>query len=685
MKMSTNPRLLKDVLTLYRSTFNALKELIDNSIQAKATQICINLKPSDCDSDSIEFHPINAIEVKDNGIGVPFSLFKDSIMEIATENKTEGQGVGRFGALQIGKEMKIETSAFDTSSNKTTITSVTINASSLSSKDLQQIEFPIETEEIEGTARSYYNVSILDLYSNSQDKIKKKNKLSEEFASVETFKQALFENYTFDIFEDRVQFIVNGEKLRREQFLLDTPRFRSCTIKCSDGKEHKISLYFYKVNLKSADINVFFQADVDGLKTSIARYSYVSPWHTSDAGAWYVLVESDLITNDMISDFALTDFGHDSKAIQESIRSTIDDFFKADNRKFLSFIERLKADKYYPYKRGNNVPMPLEEVVFNHTAYIIENNQKLLETSNQARTVIYPMVKRLIEDGNTEFLYREILKLSDETRSKFKDLLIKTDLDDVVEFSSSVAEHIDFLNYLHQLCYGDISDWLKERSQLHKIVKEQLWLFGEEYTASTKLWSDTSLERNLGELHTKYFSYQPSVEDENLIAECKEKDRDITDLFFYNKKQTGYGRSEVMIVELKAPSCAIADKEILQIERYRNDIINSAAYPKDKVTYKIILISSRLTESAKIKVDSSQSWGNSEDPFLYSVYNLHGYEIKLYIMQWSELIEINRKKLSYLSETLNIKAVDAGEKFQKEYPNLLDEKSRNRLNLRALK
>lgn len=38
MKMSTNPRLLKDVLTLYRSTFNALKELIDNSIQAKATQ-----------------------------------------------------------------------------------------------------------------------------------------------------------------------------------------------------------------------------------------------------------------------------------------------------------------------------------------------------------------------------------------------------------------------------------------------------------------------------------------------------------------------------------------------------------------------------------------------------------------------------------------------------------------------
>lgn len=684
MKMSTNPRLLKDVLTLYRSTFYALKELIDNSIQAKATQIIINLLPSDCDKDSIEYNPVNSIEVKDNGIGVPLSQFKNSVMEIATQSKAEGKGVGRFGALQIGKEMRIETSAFDPMVKKTTVTSVTISANALSSKDLQEIEFPIETEELSGNHNSYYNVFISDLYSNSQEKIKKKNKLSDEFLSTDTLSQALFENYTFEIFEKRVQFVVNGTSLKREQFLLATPRTKPITITCSDGVEHTVNLLFYKVNLKIPEINVFFQAEIAGLKSSIARFSYTSPWHTPDAGSWYVLVESDLITTDMISDFALSDFGNDSKTIQDSIRNAIDEFFKADNRKFLSFIERLKADKSYPYVANEDV-LSLEEVVFGHTAYIIENNHKLLENSNSARTVIYPMVKRLIEDGNTEFLYGEILKLSDESRNNFKELLIKTDLDDVVEFSSSVADHNTFLNRLHQLCYGDISVWLKERSQLHKIVKEQLWLFGEEYTSSTKLWSDTSLEHNLEELHKKYFSYQPSTQDENLIEECKKEDRDITDLFFYNKKHTGYGRSEVMIVELKAPSCAIADKEILQIERYRNDIISSAAYPKEKVTYKIILISSKLTSSAKIKVESATSWSNPEDPFLYSVYNQHGYDIKLYIMQWSELIEINRKKLSYMSETLNVKAEDAGEMFLKEYPKLLDEKSRNRLNQRALK
>lgn len=684
MKMSTNSRLLKDVLTLYKSTFFALKELIDNSIQARATQICINLKPSDCDPDSVEYHPINVIEVNDNGTGVPLSLFKDSVMEIATQNKVEGKGVGRFGALQIGKEMRIETSAFDPASKKMTITSVSINANSLSSKDLQQIEFPIETEEVEELSESYYKVSILDLYSNSQDKIKKKNKLSEEFATVESFKQALFENYTFDIFENRVRFLVNGEQLHREQFVLETPRFKSCMVSCSDGVEHEIKMYFYRVNLKSADINVFFQGEVAGVKSSIARYSYVCPWHTSDAGAWYILVESDLITNDMVSDFAIADFGNDAKIVQESIRSAIDDFFKADNRRFLGFIERLKADTYYPYEKGKS-ESTLEEMVFNHTAYIIENNQKLLETSNQARIVIYPMVKRLIEDGNTEFLYEKILKLSDDGREKFRNLLCQTELSDVVEFTSSVARHTKFLDFLYELCYGDISKRLKERKQLHQIVKSELWLFGEQYTNTTQLWSDKNLENNLMQLHTEHFSYEPTEAEENIIAECKDKNHDITDLFFYNKVKLGSGRSEVIIVELKAPSCAIAEKEIAQIERYRRDIINSSAYPRDKVEYKIILISSRITDNARIKLQGAPTWNNPDDPFLYSTYNHNGWSIKLYVMEWSELIDINRQKLSYLSESLNVKIEDAGEVFKREYPHLLDEKSRNRLNQRALK
>lgn len=685
MKMSTNPRLLKDVLTLYKSTFFALKELIDNSLQAKAKRIEINLLPSSCSEDSLNYRRIESIEVIDDGEGVPFSSFENCIMQIATENKNEGKGVGRFGALQIGKEVRIETVAYDTLLSKHTRTVLVMSGDNiLSANNLQNIDFPIEKEELNVTCSSYYRVLITDLYHNCQDKLKKKNKLSKEFISIESFKQSLFESYPFDIFEGITHFIVNGDRLTREQFLLDTPHVIRKKIDSSDGHKHKISLYFYKVNLKTNDISIYFQVNNSGIKQSIAKYSYVSPWHTPDAGTWYVLVESDLITHDMIVDFALSDFGNESKAIQQLIKETIDDFFKKDNRKYVSFVDKLKKDKSYPYRSLKDTTS-LEVSLFNHTAYILELNHKLLRNSDTSRDIIYEMVKKLIQDGNIEFLFEQVLKLSDESRDKFMQLLRQTDMDDVVEFSSSVATRTSFLNFLYGLCYGDISKWLRERSQLHKIVKEQLWIFGEEYTETTRLWSDTNLENNLEELHKKYFTYEPTEQEENLIKESKDKNHDITDLFFYNKKKMGSGKSEVLIVELKAPSCAIADKEINQIERYRNDIIKSSAYPKDKVCYKIILISSKLSEGARIKVESASTWLLPDDPFLYSTYNQHGYDIKLYIMEWSALIEMNRKKLEYLSNSLPIKPEDVGQKFAAEYPNLLDEKSRNRLNQRSLK
>ena len=178
MKMSTNPRLLRDVLTMYKSTFFALKELIDNSLQAGAKTVEINLIPSSCSKDSLQYRQIESIEIIDNGVGVPFSKFESTIMQIATESKSESQGVGRFGALQIGRFVKIETIAYDPAVDKWTRTSVEMTSENIvSTKNLQEVEFPIETEELKGNYNQSYKVVISDLYQNSASKIKKKNKM----------------------------------------------------------------------------------------------------------------------------------------------------------------------------------------------------------------------------------------------------------------------------------------------------------------------------------------------------------------------------------------------------------------------------------------------------------------------------------------------------------------------------
>ena len=58
-----------------------------------------------------------------------------------------------------------------------------------------------------------------------------------------------------------------------------------------------------------------------------------------------------------------------------------------------------------------------------------------------------------------------------------------------------------------------------------------------------------------------------------------------------------------------------------------------------------------------------------------------GEDIKIYLMTWRELIDIDRQKLSYMSETLKVKEQNANEVFQKNYPDLVVFKTKSKLTL----
>ena len=51
------------------------------------------------------------------------------------------------------------------------------------------------------------------------------------------------------------------------------------------------------------------------------------------------------------------------------------------------------------------------------------------------------------------------------------------------------------------------------------------------------------------------------------------------------------------------------------------------------------------------------------------------------MMTWREIIDINRQKLTYMSDTLKVKEQSANEYFQKNYPDLVDFKTKSKLTL----
>lgn len=144
---STNSRVIKDLLTQYKNTFYAFCELINNSIQANSTVIDIKV---DYAKSELTKSPIKGITIRDNGNGVSLSDFDKKILEIGTDVKKGGQGVGRFAALQIGSSIEIETVGHDEKLKKYTKVNLPINSILFENRKLVDMKFPVNEEILTG-------------------------------------------------------------------------------------------------------------------------------------------------------------------------------------------------------------------------------------------------------------------------------------------------------------------------------------------------------------------------------------------------------------------------------------------------------------------------------------------------------------------------------------------------------
>ena len=219
-KITTNSRVLSDLLTKYKNTFHALCELITNSIQAKSTEIKLNVDYAK--RNSLTASPIKSITLTDNGHGVAYSDFERKILEVGTTVKADGQGIGRFGALQIGSKVEIDTIAYDESIKKFTRVFLPIDSEEFKQRGLKDIDFEL-TEEIFSTAKNpYYSVTIKNLYHGKQGKVPRKNRVVDELLQ-DNINLALFEKYPYEIFNSTVSLSVNGKTLKRKDFIYADP------------------------------------------------------------------------------------------------------------------------------------------------------------------------------------------------------------------------------------------------------------------------------------------------------------------------------------------------------------------------------------------------------------------------------------------------------------------------------
>lgn len=657
-KFTTNSRLVNELFASYISTFTAFCELINNSIQAGAKNIYIDIDYTDEE----EVNPliIKKIIIKDDGYGVHNSQIKEKLLDIGTANKEGGKGIGRFASFQIGKTINIETIGFKEKTKEFSKAVIPLSFD-MFGKNLNVSEVELDTieEKLEGDKhKTYYKVSITDLYDSNVTDSEPRKKIIDKFLEI-NFPEAIFERYSLKIFNKEVNFFLNGKFINPSDFIIGKPIKKIVSYTDKKGYEHKV--HISAMNVKKVNkIKVFITTKNAGIQTIANSLEYDATWLSPKIGGWFIYISSDSLPSDMYRNVDLDGMDENVKHYKNFIKLKLNDFFKERNKEFDNFTDSLKQDQYYPYKE--NTSSLSKVILFDKLAYLVEDKYNLLHEQNKLREIIYPLIDRTISNGELDRILTQILHLNNKMISKFDKLLEKTELEEIIEFSDKVANKIEELEFLEKLVYSEISKNVKERKELHKFLEKMLWVFGEEYNDSTRLLSDKGLEKNLIELRNRTLQYKASKKDDN-INDIKEKNiKSITDLFMYSEKILDIDKREILIVELKAPKVKISPKELAQVKKYAFEIEEAGVFP-DKLKYKILLVSSDISRQASFDIFSQSK--NDSNPYLYFK-NEQG-NIEIWVIKWSDLLEKVKRKLKYMANILRVKDVDVKEKALQDF------------------
>ncbi len=669
-KFSASSRLINELFTQYQSTFLAFCELINNSIQADAKNIDIQI---DYAKDN-ELSPtvIKKIIVKDDGFGVHQKDIDKKLLDIGDSDKKGGKGIGRFAALQIGGRVDIETVGFNSQDN--TFSKVTIPLTEETFKATSKInDLEIDTKEtvLKGQHKTYYRVTIENLYETNITSKNQKRKISEKLLKT-NIANSVFERYPIPIFNKTVRFTINSNYLNPNDFVVNQPQKITFDYSDKKGEVHKVYFTFFNLTSHFERIKIFLTTKNAGVDNIVSGFEYDAEWLSPKIGSWFVYIYTDTLSTDMYRNLDLDGLDETVSLFKAFIKERLNDFFKEKNKEFDNFSQKLKNDDYYPYKEKTKITSKSKVVLFDKLAFLVEEKYNLINGNNKLRELIYPLIDRTITGGELDNILKQVLRLENKYLKKFNELLEKSELEDIIEFSEKVAHKMQELIFIENITYGKISEYVQERKDLHKVLEKRLWIFGEQYGENTKLLSDTNLENNLTELRNKWLPYKAAKDEDNVNDKIEPKLRSITDLFLYSEKIIDEKKREVLIVELKAPRVKISPKELEQAMNYANDI-QTKDFFSDNIHFHIVLVSSSINNNAKFRIKGQQK--GKEDPYFY--FENETGNIRVSVMKWADIIESNKRRLKYMANELKTKDISVQDKIENDFKEIEFKKVRS--------
>jgi len=329
-------------------------------------------------------------------------------------------------------------------------------------------------------------------------------------------------------------------------------------------------------------------------------------------------------------------------AAVDEAQQTIKDYFRTRAaEEARTVVEEWKDERVYPFAGDPTSPVEkIERQVFDIVAVNVARHLPDFSTAQSKNKAFQlRMLKQAIEKSPEELqvILDEVLRLPKRQQEEFAHLLRDTSLSSIIGAAKIVSDRLKFITGLEAVLFDpEPKKRLKERTQLHRMIAENCWLFGEEFSLSV---DDQSLTAALIE-HKKLLGSEVIID---APVKHVSQTRGIIDLMLSKAtKQHRANSLSHLVVELKAPKVKIGADEVTQIQGYAFTVMKDPRFSKVKVTWNFWVISDELTPYAEELIQD-------ETGLILAKPNVY-----IYAKTWAQVFDENRARLKFFQDKLEV-------------------------------
>lgn len=608
---------------------NSLAELLWNSLDADATEINVDYKQT-------KLGGYDYIKITDNGHGLSYEKAQDIFSRIGgSEKKLKTQspngrqyhgkeGKGRYKGLSLGDYVKF-TSVYESKNGFSEFT-LTIDRNHLSKTELSDLR---QLKKGEGTSGFTVEINNINLKNADQAlKIENRKELEEKFAS-------------YWISYPKFKIFFNSNELHFDSLIKNSEQIE---IKAEVGElTYKFIIKILEWNFENKKKTYLcnaqgipFQETSLGLRSSIPismfiQSVYIEKLHRENTLDLYEADEVLLGIMKSAKDFA-----------REYVKRRLHEYSK-------EFIQELKQKGLYPYKEpAENVFEVSKRQVFDIVALQVhEYLPSFNEQDDKSKKLTLSLLSEALENDskNLRRILSEVIELPEEQREDLADLLDTTSLSNIIDAMTEIKNRLHFLDGLEQIIYDkDLNKHILERRHLHKIIVNETWLFGDEYTYGV---DDLTLKNVLKAFLKDCLKREDfeSILDESDNSELET----IPDVCLWKQYSLGTAGKENLVIELKRPSLDAGFDEKTQIESYATKVANDNRFRKTKTKWKFILVTKDFKpEIRPLLTQKNRKYGHIHE----------GDNFDVFILSWGDIISEAKQRHEFIKEKLNLNLQD---------------------------